>query len=49
MKLKKWLNKGEGGEWFEPYITNSDIVFLFIMSSIVGGIIITGCWLTTKF
>ena len=41
MKLREWLDKGEGGEWFESYITNRDIIimfiiFLFIISFIFG-------------
>ena len=23
--IKHWLNKSDGGEWFEPYVTNKDI------------------------
>ncbi len=27
MKLKEWLDKGEGGySWYEPYVTNRDLV-----------------------
>jgi hypothetical protein len=49
MKLKEWLDKGEGGEWYEPYVTNRDLVFIGIITAIVSSIIITGCWLLSKF
>jgi hypothetical protein len=49
MKLKEWLDKGEGGEWYEPYVTNRDLVFIGIITAIVCGIIITGCWVLSKF
>ena len=49
MKLKEWLDKGEGGEWYEPYVTNRDLVFIGIITTIVCGIIITGCWVLSKF
>jgi len=45
MKLKDWLDKGEGGySWYEPYVTNRDLVFIGIITTIVSIIIITGCW-----
>ena len=44
MKLKEWLDKGEGGEWYEPYVTNRDLVMIGIITTIVSIIIITGCW-----
>jgi len=44
MKLKDWLDKGEGGEWYEPYVTNRDLVVIGIITTIVSIIIITGCW-----
>ena len=50
MKLKEWLDKGEGGySWYEPYVTNRDLVIIGIITAIVSGIIITGCWLLSKF
>jgi len=45
MKLKDWLDKGEGGySWYEPYVTNRDLVVIGIITTIVSIIIITGCW-----
>jgi len=45
MKLKEWLDKGEGGySWYEPYVTNRDLVVIGIITTIVSIIIITGCW-----
>jgi len=49
MKLNEWLDKGEGGEWYEPYVTNRDLVIIGIITAIVGSIIIGGCWLLSKF
>jgi len=49
MKLKEWLDKGEGGEWYEPYVTNRDLVFIGMITGIVCIVIITGCWLLSKF
>lgn len=40
--LKKWLNKGEGGEWYEPFVSNMDIIIIFIITLFVSGIIIIG-------
>ena len=36
MKWNDWLDKGEGGEWYEPHVTNRD--FLMIL-----GITLAGC------
>jgi hypothetical protein len=49
MKLKYWLDKGEGGEWYEPYITNKDLVIVGIITATVCSVIITGCWVLSKF
>ena len=49
MKFKDWLDKGEGGEWYEPYITNRDLVIIGAITLIVSGIIILGCWVLSKF
>ena len=43
MKLKEWLDKGEGGEWYEPYVINRDLIMIGIITAIVGGIIIIEC------
>ena len=46
MKIREWLDKGRGGySWYEPYITNRDLVIMGLISTLVGGIIITGCWI----
>jgi hypothetical protein len=44
-KVQEWLNKGEGGEWYEPYVTNRDLVIIGIITSIACSIIIIGCCL----
>ena len=31
-RLKRWWNKGDGGEWYEPYITNGDVVTILLSS-----------------
>jgi len=33
-RLEEWLDKGEGGEWYEPYVTNRDKVMLTIYTVI---------------
>lgn len=48
MKSKKWLDKGEGGEWFEPNVTNRDLLSVGVIATIVCGILIVGCWLLTS-
>lgn len=42
-KKENWLDKGDGGEWFEPYVTNRDIVYITIITIIGCLIIILGC------
>ena len=42
-KKENWLDKGDGGEWYEPYVTNRDIVTIFWIAIIVSLIIILGC------
>lgn len=27
-KYKEWKDKGEGGEWYEPYVTNGDLILM---------------------
>jgi hypothetical protein len=46
MKIKEWLNKGDGGEWYEPYVTNRDLIIIGLITLIVSGIIILGCYLS---
>lgn len=36
MKWNDWLDKGEGGEWYEPYVTNRDTLIMM-------GITLAGC------
>jgi hypothetical protein len=45
MSFKKWLNKGEGGEWYEPFVTNGDMGVIVIITIIVSSIIIFGFYL----
>lgn len=40
--IKHWLNKSDGGEWFEPYVTNKDITIIILLTIIVSSIIIFG-------
>lgn len=47
--IKDWLDKYDGGEWFEPYVTNRDIVFIGTITAIVSGVIIFGCWILSDF
>jgi hypothetical protein len=50
MKLKEWLNKGDGGySWYEPYLTNKDWVIIYCLCIFVCFIIIGGCVLINKF
>lgn len=44
----EWLDKGDGGEWYEPYVTNGDIIFIGIITAIVSIIIIFGCCIISK-
>lgn len=45
MKIREWLDKGDGGEWYEPYVTNGDCVYIWILTLIGSGIIMGGCLL----
>ena len=47
MKLKEWLDRGEGGEWYEPYVTNRDLVFISVITLMVGAVVVGGCWLVS--
>jgi len=46
-KIKKWLDKGEGGKWFEPYVTNIDVILITILTILFSALIILVCYLTT--
>lgn len=46
-KIKQWLNKGEGGEFYEPYVTNRGVLQIMIITIIANILIGLGCYLTT--
>ena len=46
-KIKQWLDKGSGGKWFEPYVTNKDIILITVLTVLFGALIILGFYLTT--
>ena len=48
-KFKNWLDKGDGGDFYEPYVTNRDVIFIGALTSIVCGIIILGCYLINLY
>lgn len=37
----KWLDRGEGGEWYEPYVNNRDIIQIGTLTFITCIMIIT--------
>ena len=39
-KKENWLDKGEGGEWYEPFVTNRDNIQIAIITFAVCGLII---------
>jgi hypothetical protein len=41
-KINDWLKRGDGGEWYEPYVTNEDCVYIGIITTIVCGMLILG-------
>lgn len=43
-KFKAWLNKGEGGEFYEPYVTNGDILICIGILVAVSSIILLGMY-----
>jgi hypothetical protein len=45
MGLKDWLDKGEGGEWYESYLTNRDLLTIGLYVLLGSGIIVLGCWM----
>ena len=47
--MRKWLNKGEGGEWYEPYVSNRDLVFIGLLTLVVSLIIIGGCLILNSY
>ena len=48
-RLNDWLERGGGGEWYEPYVTNRDLLIISIITIIVSLIIILGCWITKYY
>ena len=44
-KLKDWLDRGEGGEWYEPYVTNRDTIGIMALTAIVSSMIVFGFWI----
>lgn len=40
--INKWLNKGDGGEWYEPFVSNLDLIIILAITIFVSGIIIIG-------
>ena len=43
--VKSWWHKGEGGEWYEPYVTNGDVVICCLIGIVGGFILAAGCCL----
>lgn len=35
-----WLNRGEGGDWYEPYVTNGDVLRIVAFTIMISGIIV---------
>ena len=48
-KLKNWFDKGDGGNFYEPYVTNKDVLFIYALTLIVCGIMILGCYLINLY
>jgi hypothetical protein len=44
----EWLNKGDGGSWYEPYVTNKDLVLISFVTILSCAIIILGCILISN-
>jgi hypothetical protein len=44
-RFEQWLDKGDGGQGYEPYVTNRDTIYIGIITLIVSGIMILGCWI----
>jgi len=43
--VKSWWHKGEGGEWYEPYVTNGDVLICCLIGIVGGFILAVGCCL----
>ena len=43
-KFISWLDKGEGGYFYEPYVTNRDLLWISLGTLLICGIIILGCY-----
>jgi hypothetical protein len=37
----EWLHKGEGGEWYEPYISNKDLIQIGTITFVTCIMIVT--------
>lgn len=44
-----WLDKGDGGEFYEPYVTNRDVLFIGALTLITNGIIGLGFYLISVY
>ena len=44
-KFRNCLDKGDGGEWYEPYVTNRDVLWISLGTLIICGIIILAFYL----
>ena len=40
-QINEWLNKGEGGEWYEPYINNKGLIQIGAITFITCIVIVT--------
>lgn len=38
----KWLDSGDGGEWYEPFVSNLDLIIILAITLLVSSIIIIG-------
>ena len=48
-KIKNWLDKGDGGNFYEPYVTNRDVLFIGALTLITSGIFILACYLINLY
>lgn len=44
--LEGFLDRSEDGEWFEPNITNKDLIYILSITLIGSGMIIFGCYIS---
>ena len=43
------MDKYDGGEWYEPYVANKDVIMSIIIAMITSGFIGFGLWLLDKY